>query len=508
MFEKSFKKMSISQKIALEVIDEPEIIEISPDGTEQTRIAPTEEQNFLQVWNTNHMKLENFSKTETKSIQQENMDAKHNAALHLQYAKNSLQAALQVLKNTVLTAQPPDQGDFNIDHITKSEEDFQSMNMNDMVLGSRIVDKQMQLQSSSDKLFDSAVKLRKVVDNSKKFFRKLETLQKKVHLNYRENIQFISSTNSFEQTFPVITVENPVRNPFSTSGICLRYDSENDKLDWSFSNDLRFLIDGKTYNPRTDSNFINFNCILLQENLFKHIQSEASNILDNYSTSEASQTIHTANHVFQQSVFHNEDDDALCPIWLPALVESSIPPKSLPLKKFRSCIDHFDVYNHIYDLIKTRFMHTSICTVSITHKNHYATFKIASIFSPHVAVVVLGGTKLTLSTPTHLRQTFSLEMSKQASEHKLIHWIDVTWFIMFSHVVEAIAVKYGLNVERKKNQITVNCHDRIVTFEATKLANETSILIQKNGEPNQTFLLGYVPGHSIELKLIFLFLGN
>ena len=484
--------MSLNQKIALQVIEEPEIIEINQDGTEVTREKPTEEQNFLRVWESKKMKIENLNSSEQQSPQMEVQQAQSMASFHLQYAKDDLMKTLQVLENTVLTAQAPNQL-FNIDHIVKSLDDQHFADSSDMVLGSRIVDKQLQLQDSSDKLYRSVEELKSVVENSKAYFRKLEQLQKKIHLQSR----FSVLTNT-----TVVTAENPVRFPPTTSGACIAFDNDKKELKWEYSNKLRMLINGENYSPKTDSAFINLNVLLMQENIFKHFLMQSIRESENYASSPLSQSITESGFTFSQSV--NYKDGKVCPLWLPSLTFSSIPPKSLPLTKFKYVADSYQIYEKLYNIIIERFMKTDFCKVSIAHQNKFTTFKISSLYTSHSAIAVSKGTKLYLSTPRHLKQTFVLDMKLAGSEHTLIHWADVIWFDLFGDAVDAIIRNYGIKTEKEKNLLKIICHDRTISISPTKDPIHPYFLISSKGHPSQSFFYQYIQGYSLEYKLKFL----
>ena len=484
--------MSLNQKVALQVIEEPEIIEINPDGTEVTREKPTEEQNFLRVWESKQMKIENLNSSEEQSPQAEVKQAQTMAFFHLQEAKRDLLKTLQVLENTVLTAQEPNQI-FSIDHITKNFDAQQFLDSDDMALGSRIVDKQMQLQDSSEKLYKSMEELKTVVDNSKQYFRKLEQLQKKVHLQSRLSIL----TNS-----TVVTVENPVRFPPTTSGACISFDTDAKELKWDYSNKLRLLINGENYFPNTDSSFINFNVLLLQENIYKHFLMQSISQSENYATSPFSQSITESGFTFSQNVTYKEGK--VCPVWLPSLSYSSIPPKSLPLTKFKAVADGFLVYEKLYKLISERFMQTDFCIVSISHKNKFSTFKISSLYTSNTVVASCKGTTLYLSTPRHLKQTFILDMKLPNSYNTLRHWADVIWFDLFGDAVEAITKNYGIKIEKEKNLLKLICNDRTISISPTHEPTHPYFIISSKGHQTLSFFYQYIQGYSLEFKLKFL----
>ena len=484
--------MSLDQKIALQVIDEPQIIEITNDGEEKKFNEMTEEDQFFQIWAKAGMKKENLNKE--KSADDINIDAvRRSACNHLILAKEYFNMSYDLLNNTERVVDQNRAAYFKIDPVTNVR--FRGSEKSDVKLGALIVDKQLQLQSSAEKLFKSVEELKEVVSDSKTYYRQLEDLQHKVRLT---QISHPTKLRSY------VIVENPVPTPRTTSANCVLFDKNEKKLKMMFSDDFRVNVNGKYYEHDVGSDFLKYNCMLMQNTMYKHLQIETSNEFDNYSVSGMSTTIPIDEKV-KVSFEKTGEKGEVCPVWLPGITAASIPPGSMPLKRLRGLIQSDNLYTYLFNLIISRFTHTNMCKVFISHDNKCTTFKISSTYTSDTVVAIAKGNKAIVSTPTHLKQPTVIDLTNSSHINRLNHWADVTWFILFEKAITTIASSFNFNAVKEKNRVTINCDDRDIEFEASNAANEAYVTIRKKGVHAQCLLWSSIRGYSLEYKIKSIF---
>lgn len=491
--------MSLDQPIALSVIEEPQIINFTePDGGENILEQATEEKNFLQIWERAQMKLENLQKLLNKDEADNKPQQIQKLREYLYIARQGLINTNEVLKNTSILAEE-NKDFYRLDHAQYSNRiPDEKLEGN---YGGLIIEKQLQLQNSANKLQQAAEELKQVVEDSKIYYRKLENVQRKYKL---------TSYVDIASRMINIGLVNSIKVPPTTSAMTIQLNKETKELDWTFSNNLRLAINGFHYEPNTEWPFLNLTSVICQENLFRHLQREGVEQDDNYLINESSMRIPVKGMKNEKINFEltvDSEPGTKTPVWLPPLVMSAIPVKSTPLKKFRSAMKTADITFFLFEFIMKRFAATDICKVNSLFSNRHAVFKISSLFTSDVATAISTEDCIILSTPTHMKLPIRIEMNQVKVDHRLEHWADVTWFVLFRDAVYSYARTFGFPLEDHKNRLVVTCDDRTVEFEATRFTNEAYVSLSI-GSIYQQFLWSNVRGFSLQSKLNFLFFAN
>lgn len=494
--------MSLDQRIALTVIEEPQIINfIEPDGTENVKEPENEIKDFLKIWEQANMNLENLEKIIRRDNDNQNIQIMQkigSSKFHLFVARQALLNTLEVLKSIDILA---DKGKdfYAINHTEYSN--TQSDEKIELNIGGLILDKQLQLQNSAERLAKTAEELSEVVQNSKIYYRKLEDAHKKYKLQtYYDKATMMS----------IIGLVNPIKVPPTSSAMLIQLDKEKKEVEWNFSNNLRLAVNGYHYEPNTDIPFVNLTAVMLQENLFRHLQKEGCEQNFNYLINESSMRIPVKGlkgEIINFDFTVESEKGTLTPVWLPALVKSSIPIYSTPLSSFTSSMKTADLTFFLFEFITKRFSAIDICTVNTLFSNKHAIFKISSLFTSDVATAIAAEDCIILSTPTHMKLPIRIEMKEAKEDHKLNHWADVTWFLLFKDAVNTYTRTFGFPVEDLKNKFIVKCDDRTVEFEATHFTNEAYVSISM-GSIQQQFLWSNARGYSLQAKLNFLFFAD
>lgn len=522
--------------ICLQVIDEPTIKDIDPlTGEETIEDDNSDLQNFLKTWEKVDMNPDKLNKEE-ESFEFQQRRCYSEARQHFASANEEFRFMSIILENVISES-----------HLGReyAEVSTRELNNPDVPLGASVIDKQLQLQSSSKFFIESANEMRAEVTKYKNYFRNLDELSKRFPIGFYFDYGRI----------PIVAAVIPPEPIFYEIPWIVLQPDENGDIYWRLSTPISFYINQKNVFFDCESPYSCLTSRVMLQYLFHVIRFEMISLSIDYSITpttnkisySAQNSINVELEVSSEKKLKKKSD--LCPPYLPSLVSQCMEINPHPFKKFKEIIDERALIKNAVDIVFARFLSSDFCNVIYKQKKRTVVIQITPYFgfiptefkniikNPHNFLnnnneqknntedskkklqiepsiihsynitCFLGKNHFCATDPQSQYSYINIDLRSRTANNSLTKWCESHYFRMFELTVAAVASRFGFISKMNEQQITVKCdHPRKIKFYTTGRGDLDVIVIIGNDKWKTKW--ANLPRNGTREKIEYLFFFN
>lgn len=460
--------------IALQAIDEPTIKDFDLETGEETFENDVSDlQNFLKAWVNADMNPDKLNVDED-NLETKQRESYKNAVQHFANALEEFRYMTIILENVISKS-----------HLGReyAETTVRELSNPDVPLGSDIIDKQLQLQSSSKFFLQSSEELGKEISKFQNYFQKLDELSHKFPIGFYFDYVRVPLRAAVIPSDPLY---------YDIPWIVLQPDENGDIL-WRLSYEMRFLINQKNVFFDCEVPYLRLTSQVMLQYLFQYMRFEMITLNIDYSINMTSNKIsYTAQNSFNFEMESSAEtkkkkQSDVCPAYLPSLVSKSLGLNPQPFKYFKEIIDERALIKNAVDIVLARFLGSDFCDVKYAQKKRAVMIQITPIFGlvsteikkpknqkskntapipndspyhnvqPYNITCYLAKNHFRATDPQSLYSYVSIDLRSRGANNALNKWCESHYFRMFQLSVAALASRFGFDVKMNDHKIRVKC---------------------------------------------------